>query len=121
MAPGTCFTKSFAVTPSRPSLMTRIKSPRALLLAFVLVVGVLVAAATVPAAVWPDQYPPAVGAGLAVVVAVAAVALLAVRLRRWMVERSEVAGELDALRAASKDAIVGVDPEGTIVSWSAGA
>jgi PAS domain S-box-containing protein len=101
--------------------MTRITSPRALLLAFVLVVGVLVAAATVPAAVWPDQYPPAIAAGVAVVVAVAAVAVLAVRLRRWMVERGEVAAELDALQAASKDAIVGVDPDGTIVSWSAGA
>src|ERR687896_1270161 len=64
---------------------------------------------------------PAVAAGVAVAVAVAAVALLAVRLRRWMVERGEVAAELDALRAASKDAIVGVDLTGTIVSWSAGA
>jgi PAS domain S-box-containing protein len=101
--------------------MTRITSPRARLAAFVLLVGLLEAAVTVPAAVWPDLYPPAAAAGLAVVVAITAVGLLAVRFRRRTLERGAVAAELDAVLTAASEAIVGVDLNGVIISWSAGA
>ena len=76
---------------------------------------------TVPAAVWPDSYPPAAAAGLAVVVAIAAVGLLAVLFRRRSLERGAVAAELDAVMTAASEAIVGVDLNGVIISWSAGA
>jgi PAS domain S-box-containing protein len=101
--------------------MTRITSPRARLAAFVLLVGLLEAAVTVPAAVWPDLYPPAAAAGLAVVVAITAVGLLAFRFWRRTLERGAVAAELDAVLTAASEAIVGVDSNGVIISWSAGA
>jgi PAS domain S-box-containing protein len=101
--------------------MTRITSPRARLVAFVLLVGLLEAAVTVPAAVWPDVYPPAAAAGLAVVVAIAAVGLLAGRFRRRTLEHGAVAAELDAVLTAASDAIVEVDLNGVIIGWSAGA
>jgi PAS domain S-box-containing protein len=87
----------------------------------VLLVALLVAAVTVPAAVWPDSYPPALAAGLAVSVAVAAVGLLAILLRRRTRERLLAASELEALRAAMPVAVVAVDLDGAILHWNAGA
>jgi PAS domain S-box-containing protein len=101
--------------------MKRITQSRTLLVVAVLIVGLAVAAVTVPAAVWPEQFPPALAAGLAVAVAIAAAALLAGQLwRRTLAERLLVA-ELDATRASAAAAVVGVDTGGAIVSWSPGA
>jgi PAS domain S-box-containing protein len=101
--------------------MKRISQSRTRLVVAVLVVGLAEAAVTVPAAVWPEQFPPALAAGLAVVVAIAAAALLAGQLRRQtLVERLLVA-ELDATWASAAAAVVGVDTGGAIVSWSPGA
>jgi PAS domain S-box-containing protein len=76
---------------------------------------------TLPAVVWPDIYPAAAAAGLAVVVAIAAAGFLADRLRRRTLERRALGAELDAVRTAAKEAIVAVDSNGIIVSWSTGA
>jgi PAS domain S-box-containing protein len=47
--------------------------------------------------------------------------LLAVRFRRERRERDLLATELSAVRAAAGEAVVGLDAEGTIRSWNAGA
>jgi PAS domain S-box-containing protein len=46
---------------------------------------------------------------------------LASSRRRTAGERQLVSGELDAVRDSAAEAIIGVDPGGTIVSWSPGA
>jgi len=46
---------------------------------------------------------------------------LATSGRRTMLAKRQVTGELGALRDSASEAIVGIDLEGTIVSWSAGA
>ena len=89
--------------------------------AAVLVTGLVEAAITVPAAIWPEQFPPAVAAGLAVAVAMAAVAFVAGRLRRQTLAQRLLAAELDATQAGATSAIIGVDTGGAIVSWSPGA
>ena len=101
--------------------MKRTTWPGARLVGAVLLVALLVAAVTVPAAVWPDSYPPALAAGLAVSVAVAAVGLLAIVLRRRTRERLLAAAELEALRAAMPVAVVAVDLDGAVLHWNAGA
>jgi PAS domain S-box-containing protein len=89
--------------------------------AAVLVTGLVEAAITVPAAIWPEQFPPAVAAGLAVAAAMAAVAFLAGRLLRQTLAQRLLAAELDATQAGATSAIIGVDTDGAIVSWSPGA
>jgi PAS domain-containing protein len=95
--------------------------PGACLVGAVLLVALLVAAVSVPAAVWPDSYPPALAAGLAVSVAVAAVGLLAILLRRRTRERVIAVAELEALRAAMPVAVVAVDLDGAVLHWNASA
>jgi PAS domain S-box-containing protein len=46
---------------------------------------------------------------------------LALNRRRTAQERSLVSGELDAVRESATEAVIGLDPEGSIVSWNAGA
>jgi PAS domain S-box-containing protein len=46
---------------------------------------------------------------------------LALSRRRTAQERGLVAGELSAVRDSTDEAIIGIDPEGTIVSWNPGA
>jgi PAS domain S-box-containing protein len=101
--------------------MKQISQSRTRLVVAVLVVGLAVAAVTVPAAVWPEQFPPALAAGLAVVVAIAAAALLAGQLRRQTLAQRLLGAELDATWAGAAAAVVGVDTGGAIVSWSPGA
>ena len=74
--------------------------PGVRLVGAVLLVALLVAAVTVPAAVWPDSYPPALAAGLAVPIAVAAVWLLAILLCWRSRERELTASELKIVHAA---------------------
>lgn len=99
----------------------RISPSRTRLLITVLVIGLAEGVVTVPAAVWPERFPPALAAGLAVAVAIAAASFLADRLRRETSARRLLAAQLDATRAAATPAIIGVDASGAIVSWSPGA
>jgi PAS domain S-box-containing protein len=101
--------------------MTRITWSGARLVGAVLLVGILEAGVTVPAAVWPDSYPPALAAALAIVVAAGAVALLAVLLRRRRRERELTVAELEAVRASLPAALAAVDSEGAIVDWNQAA
>jgi PAS domain S-box-containing protein len=96
-------------------------SPSRMPFAAVLVTGLVVAAVTVPAAVWPERFPPAVAAALAIAVAMMAVAIVAGRLRRRTLAQRLLAAELDATRAGATAAIVSVDTGGAIVDWSPGA
>jgi PAS domain S-box-containing protein len=101
--------------------MTRISRSRIRLIVAILIVGLVEAAVTVPAAIWPDQFPPGIAAALAVVVAMAAVWFIAGRLRRQTLAKRSLEAELEAVHAGVTDAIVGVDTNGAIVSWTAGA
>jgi two-component system, OmpR family, phosphate regulon sensor histidine kinase PhoR len=96
-------------------------SPSRMPFAAVLVTGLVVAAVTVPAAVWPERFSPAVAAALAIAVAMTAVAIVAGRLRRRTLAERLLAAELDATRAGATSAIVSVDTGGAIVDWSPGA
>jgi PAS domain S-box-containing protein len=51
----------------------------------------------------------------------AAAGWLAARLAEASAERQRLAAELDAVRDSTAEAVVGVDPEGTIVAWGSGA
>jgi PAS domain S-box-containing protein len=101
--------------------MMQISPSRASLVVTVLLTGLVEAVVTVPAAIWPERIPPALAAGLAVLVAIAAVAFVAVQLRRQTFAQQLLAAELDAIQAGARDATIGVDTDGAIVSWSPGA